>query len=129
MVQIQTSRDKQIAKKRPSVTTAVSAFTPTTLELTGAEVTRGVQPRQVTIRQIIVCNVSTSDQTYRLFFDETGSTADETTAIAWNVEILVGESHFINTLIVFTLNEGNISVRSSTANALTFTFFGDELGA
>jgi hypothetical protein len=73
-----------------------------------------------------VANVSVNDVTFRVFVRIDGATASESNAIAWDVP-LAGNSIFAMTEGI-TLNASDvITVRSSLANAITFTLFGSEI--
>lgn len=107
-------QEKQLGQARPSVTTAVSIYSPAS-DITGI------------IKTIYICNTSAASATLRIFVDDDGSTFDETTALFWDASLGAGETLQLDTFIALNDSSGNIGVRSNTANALTFTLFGAEV--
>tara|TARA_Y100001938_G_scaffold56419_1_gene78620 strand:- start:211 stop:567 length:357 start_codon:yes stop_codon:yes gene_type:complete len=81
------------------------------------------------IGRIIIANTSGSAATFRLFHDQGGSTYDESNALAFDVSIATGAIN--DALQSFQMGNGitlaptdTLGIRSSVANALTFTIYG-----
>jgi len=106
--------EQQLGQVRPSSTTAVSLYSP-------------MQTRTVVIKSIVICNTSGSNATFRIFLDEDGATYDESTAHFWDAEILSKNTVQIDTYYAMDNVEGNLGVRSSSGNGITFTCYGAEL--
>jgi len=104
----------QLGQSRPSGTTAASIYSP------GANV-------ETTITSIIVCNTSGAAATYRIFHDHNGTTYDQTTALFYDIAIAADTTHILDVFIAADDENGNLAVRTSVANALTFTVYGAEV--
>ena len=104
---------KQLAQLRPSNTTAASLYSPTA-------------QRRSEARKIVICNTSTNPQTYRIFHDNDGTTYDQTTSLCWDIPIGVGVTDTFTEEIWLADDSGNLAVKTSTSNALTFTAYGSE---
>jgi hypothetical protein len=76
---------------------------------------------------IVVSNSSGALATFRIFNDDDGTTYDETTQIAWDVDCLATIPNNIRGKIIMDDPDGNLAVRSSVNNALTFTGWGVEI--
>ena len=107
-------QEKQLGQLRPANATAASIYSP------GASTTW-------IAKSIWICNTSGSSCTYRIFHDEDGTTYDETTALAWDAPLAANETVVITGLLSGYTNAGNVGVRSSVANAITFTLYGAEI--
>lgn len=105
---------KQLAQARPSSTTAVSLFSP-------------ISPKQYRLQRIFVANVGTGNVSFYLFHDENGTTYDETTAIAWEVTLARGQFYTEELNIDMLDSAGNFGIKTSAANDLNFTLYGDEI--
>lgn len=103
----------QLGQLRPANTTAASIYT------VGAS-TIGVS------KQIIITNVSNNTAKYRVFLDNSGSTYDETTSIAWDVSLPKGSYDVIDVWQPLAAT-GTVGVRTSIASALNFTVSGGEI--
>lgn len=100
---------KQLAQARENSTNAVSVYSPSAGETV-----------QVFVK---IANVTSATAAVRVFHDNDGTTYDESTALAWDVDIGAGE--FLEIEKVFMDNSsGNLAYRSETANALTCTVYG-----
>lgn len=106
--------EKPLGQVRPSDTTAVSIYSP------GASVVG-------TVKSIEICNTSSGDADYRIFLDADGTTYDEGTALRWDITVPVKGAKSFNVWWPLNNSSGNIAVRTSVANALTFTFLGFEV--
>lgn len=107
-------RPRLLAQLRPADTNAASIYSPRANIV--AEITR-----------ILVCNVSAAPATFRIFLDDDGTTYDETTALFWDAPLSDGIGPWIIEAGWGMKNSaGNLAVRSSVGDALTFTVFGRE---
>jgi hypothetical protein len=78
------------------------------------------------VSTLLVSNVTASDATCRIFIRVAGANA--TAANAAIYDGIVKANDFTAITVGITLSEGDIiSVRSNTANALTFQAFGSEI--
>ena len=105
---------KVLGQLRPADTNAASLYSPPA-------------NRAVEITRLVVCNQSGAVATFRIFLDDNGTTYDETTALMWDVSIGDGVIYNEDTKgWGMTDSTGNLAVRSSVNDALTFTVFGKE---
>ena len=107
-------QEKLLGQLRPADTSNASLYSP------GSGVT-------AIIKAIFICNTSGAVATARLFLDDDGTTYDETTAFFWDVEIAADTTLEIDSFISMNNANGNLAVRTDTADALTFTAFGAEI--
>ena len=107
-------QEKQLGQSRPSGTAAVSVYSP---------------PADTTavIKTIIIANVGAGSVDACLFCDDDGTTYDESTAIYWEVSIANGNTVIIDTYICMDNSSGNLAIKTSSANDITFTLFGVEI--
>ena len=96
----------------PANTTAASIFSPDKRDL-------------FTIESIVICNTTGSAATYRLFLDKDGSTYSTATALAYDVSLPANSTTIFEVNMYMRDPAGNLAVRTGTADALTFTVFGD----
>ncbi|MBL4654153.1 MAG: hypothetical protein JKY53_15015 [Flavobacteriales bacterium] len=105
---------KQLGQLRPTNTTAATIYSP------GANT-------ETIVKSIVVCNTTASAVKYRIFWDDNGTTYDETTALYFDVNLPgnTTDTHELN----ITMNDstGNIAVRTDTNNAINFTCSGVEI--
>lgn len=110
----QTARTTLLAQTRPSSTSAATAYT-------------APAGTRVEVKKIVIANTTGSAVTYRLFHHDTGTTYDQTTALAYDVSVPANSSH------VWSAQEddgiglragGSVGVRTDTNNALTFSIYG-----
>lgn len=105
---------KQLGQLRPSTTDATSIYSPA----------EGVQ---TIIKSIVICNTSGSSTSAYIYIDDNGSTYDENTSILWNTSIPANNLPIVFEVCLCMNNQnGNLAVKTNTANALTFTVFGME---
>lgn len=104
---------KQLGQLRPANTTAASIYSPAANTVTQ-------------IKTIIVCNTTSSSASYRIFLDDDGTTYDESTALYWDISLPGNTTESIEVNLAMDDSTGNLAVRTSSANALTFTAFGAE---
>jgi hypothetical protein len=104
---------KQMGQLRPANTTAASLFSPT----------RGYEYR---IDVIYVCETAGATPTYRIFFDDNGTTYDQTTAIAYDLALTANQSKRVEGPFYMNDESGNLAVRTSAGSQITFTAFGDQ---
>lgn len=107
-------QEKQLGQLRPANTTAASLYSP------GANVT-GIA------KNLIVCNLTAIEATFRVFVDDDGTTFDETTALFFDVPLLGNTTVLIDMYAAMNNPAGNLAVQTGTASALNFTLFGAEL--
>lgn len=105
----------QLGQARENSTSAVSVVTPPT-------------GHKHKIETIILCNQSGAAATFRIFFDNDGTTYDQTTALYYDAD-LPADSTLTITFDkgLYLNNGGNLAYRSSVANAITITVFGEEV--
>lgn len=101
----------QLAQSRPSGTSATQVYSPGASE-------------EVIIKSIVVSNTSGAAATYRVFVDHDGTTYDQTTALFYDISLDGGASDVIEATICMSDTTGNVAVRTSVADALTFTLNG-----
>jgi len=107
-------QEKQLGQVRPSGTSAVSLYSP-------ADSVTWVA------KNLMVCNTSGASATFRVFHDEDGTTYSEATALFWDAPIAADETIILTGLLSGFTAAGNVGVRTSVANALTFTLYGAEI--
>ena len=107
-------QEKMLGQLAPADTNAASIYSP------GSNVT-------AVITNIFVCNVTGNTPTYRIFVDDDGSTYDATTALYYDNATAANTTEQIRCYIPMNNADGNIAVRSSAANEITFTVFGVEI--
>lgn len=82
--------------------------------------------RSTVVSSIVVCNVTNAVATYRVFQRIGGAAAGVGNAIAYDASVPANSTTSIE--VKMTLGAGDIlTVRSSVANALTFTANGSEI--
>ena len=108
---------KILGQLRPADTNAASLYSP------GANIS-------AEITALLVCNQSGSVAAFRVFLDDDGTTYDQTTALFYDVSLGAGLTFKIpeNGVAGWGMSNpaGNLAVRSSVNDALTFTVFGRE---
>ena len=104
---------KQLGQLRPADTNAASLYSP------GAST-------ETIIKTIVVCNQTASAATYRLFHDDDGTTYDESTALAFDINLGANSTDFVEVNIMANDSTGNVAVRTGTNSAITFTAYGTE---
>lgn len=107
-------QEKQLAQKRENSTNAVSVYSP------GASTT-------AIIKTVILCNTSGATATFRLFLDDDGTTYDESTALAWDIDLDADSMVEMDLFIPMNDATGNFAYRSSVSNAITITLGGAEI--
>ena len=105
---------KILGQPRLTNTTATSVFSPT----------RGFEYR---IDVIMVSEHAGNTPSYRLFFDDDGTTYDQTTAIAYDVALTANQSARIEGPFFMNNPSGNLAARASAGNEVTVTVFGQEM--
>ena len=105
---------KVLAQLRPADTNAASLYSPPA-------------NRSVELTKLLICNQTGSSVTFRLFLDDNGTTYDQTTALFYDQSISANLT-WTEDLKGWGMvdSSGNLAVRSSTNDALTFTLFGKE---
>ena len=107
-------QEKQLGQAREDSTNAVSVYSP------GSGVT-------AVIKSIILCNTTGTDETFRVFLDDNGTTYDQSTALFYDVPIEANTTVELDSYIPMNNSSGNLAYRSSTANAITITVSGSEI--
>jgi hypothetical protein len=104
-----------LGQLRPANTTAASVYSP-------------AASTEAQITAITVCNTSGAAATMRIFLDDNGTTYDQTTALYYDVPVAADDtvSIFFERGIFMNDATGNLAVRTSVADALTFTVWGLE---
>ena len=103
---------KQLGQLRPANTTAASLYSPSSVT--------------TVVKSIVICNTSGADAAARVFHDDNGTTYDETTALAWDINILANTTVVLEVFVAMNDATGNLAVRTSVNSALTFTAYGSE---
>jgi len=107
--------EKQLGQSTPADTNAASIYSPGTNVVTAQ------------ITAIVACNTSGSDATYRLFHDNDGTTYSTATALFYDEALAANSTEIISVPIFMNDPDGNIAIRSSSANDITFTVYGIEI--
>jgi hypothetical protein len=106
---------KTLGQQAPSTTNNVDIYTvPASTE--------------VIVSSILICNTTSTAATFRIFQRIEGATAGTANAIAYDQSIPANSTTSIESKI--TMNAADVlTVRSGTANSLTFTVNGSEIVA
>jgi len=104
-----------LAQARPASTTATTVLT------------KAARVNNVAIETIVVCNNTASELTYRLFhpFSES-ATYDQSTALCYDTPIAANRTVVFEIAITLTDDAPYLGVRSSSANGLTFSVYGEK---
>jgi len=109
---------RQLAQYRSPNTDAISVLTTN-------------QKRRCVITSINIANTTNAAATYSLYLDKNGTTYDQTTALAYGVQIAANSQVLEEFVDGLPLGDptaaGNLAVQSNTTNALTFTINGVEI--
>ena len=105
---------KQLGQAAPANTTAVSIYSPAS----------GIN---AILKTLVIANNTASAVKYRVFHDDDGTTYDESTALFYDVELNANSTDVIPLNAGISDSDGNIAVRTETADALTFTLYGSEM--
>ena len=106
---------KQLAQARPSGTSAVSIYSP------GADIT-------TTINTITLVNNTSSAIVVKVYLDNDGTTYSAATQITSALTIDADAMVSITSIHYMNNSSGNLAVETDTANALTVTVDGVEVG-
>jgi hypothetical protein len=79
------------------------------------------------VKQIVACNNTYATATYSIFFCDTGTTYNRSTALVFECQLPAHNQVFFNGFFPMSNATGNIAGRSSVASAVTFSCFGVEL--
>ena len=104
---------KLLGQARENSTNAVSVYSPSA-------------STETIIKTIVVANTTSSAATFRMFVDDNGTTYDESTALAFDMDISANSVVQFDGEYIMNDSNGNFAYRSSVANALTITLFGME---
>ena len=106
---------KQLGQLTPSNTTAVSLYSP-------------AASTETIVKSIVICNTDPDAAiTYRIFHDDDGTTYDTTTALYYDVSLAANTSIVLEFSLMMNDSAGNLAVRTSQADDLTFTCYGAEI--
>lgn len=104
----------ELGQLRPANTSNASLYSP------------GANTR-TRVRIIMIVNTSTTSAKFRLFHDDDGTTYNQTTAIFYDAIVTPGATvEWTPEKLDMMNSSGNIAVRTDTANAFTFTLYGEE---
>lgn len=84
-----------------------------------------VNVNSTTVNHIHIANTSGGTATCTIYYDDNGTTYDESTTLYHEMKLDPDETIEIETLIYVDYN-GNLAYKSSEANALTVTLFGEK---
>jgi hypothetical protein len=105
-----------LSQVRPSGTSAVTAFTATSAT------------KRIEITRIVVCNTTAVNESYSIYHHDTGTTYDQTTALFYTTSVPAYTTVMIDSpaggVGITVKSGGAIGVKTSTANALTFSLYG-----
>ncbi len=108
-----------LAQLRPSNTTAQSLYSP--------ESNKNRNPgQQVILRKIYIANTSNKSVDFSVFFDNSGSTYDESTALFFELRLPKHTTELIELDIPMRSSDGNLGVQIGTADDITFTLYGEK---
>jgi hypothetical protein len=104
--------NKLLAQARPSSTSTATLYAPNVIS---------------NIHTIVVCNTTGTDATYSIFWDNDGSTYDQSTALFYAVNLVANATDIIEFPLPLTMidSSGNIGIQSGTSSALTYSLFGE----
>lgn len=105
-------KEDLLGQLRPANTSAASLYSPT------APTKRWIG------KTLKVCNTSGATAKYRIFHSKEGTTYDESTAQEWDVVLNKDVTHTYSDFLAGSSTSGNFGVRTSVANAITFTLYG-----
>lgn len=100
-----------LAQNRVNSTSATSIFSP-------------AAGKQYFLRELKACNVTTNPVSFCVYLDIDGTTYSEATAIYFNVVLEAGETWELDVSLPMYDSSGNFAVKSSVANAITYTLSG-----
>jgi len=104
-------QEKQLFQVAPTGTTIASAYSPGDNET-------------AIIRSIYITEVAGNTPNFQICVDDNGTTFTAATALYWNVVMVASTTVKVETYIVMNNSSGNLAVRTSAANEITFTGFG-----
>ena len=104
---------KVLAQLRPADTNAASLYSPP--DNTVTEITK-----------LVICNTTNGGLAFRVFLDDDGTTYDQTTALYYDEALAANTTVEIGIGWGMRNPAGNLAVRSSANDGLTFTLFGKE---
>lgn len=107
-------QEKLLGQNRPANTNATSIYSP------GDNTT-------AIIKNIVVCNNSTTNRTFRIFCHSSGTNYSRDTALYYDVSINANTTSLLSTFVAMNDTNGNLAVQSSAGDDITFTVFGTEI--
>jgi len=105
---------KLLGQAAPADTTAATLYTKPTQAI-------------VFIDQLIICNVTGSPATYRVFHDDDGATYAVGNALCYDKSLAANDYILLDIKGNLYTDSGTIGVRSGTGAALTFSLYGEEV--
>lgn len=111
-------RHRMLGQSRLTDTNPHSIYTPASSNIIGI------------VTLVAFANTGAGAVKYRLFHHNTGTTYDQTTALAYDVSVNSGATSWLwapNEIGLPVVYGGNMAARSDTANDLTVTIYGFEL--
>jgi hypothetical protein len=106
---------RQLGQLRPANTTAASLFSPA-----------AAAPYETA--HLCICNTTAHAADASVFHDIDGTTYDETTALLFGKSVDANDYIILDVGIADYKEAGNIAVKTGTADALTFTLYGEVSG-
>lgn len=112
---VSVKNNKILAQLRPANTSTATAVTP---------LGKGLD----IVYTLIIANTTGTAANASVYYDEDGTTYDQSTALLYAVPVPANDSTVLYFKGGIPLEQGaNIGIQSGTSNALTFTFFGIRL--
>jgi hypothetical protein len=108
-------QEKQLGQRRDNDTDTHSVYSPAS----------GIT---AIITTIMLANTSDKSATVRVFIDDDGTTYNQTTALVYDIVIPRGATEDIRGFFPMNNSDGNLAYQQGTANAITITIFGTEIG-
>lgn len=112
-VEKKTFDNKLLAQARPGNTSTATFYNPSVI---------------TNVYTLIVCNTSVDTATYSVFWDDDGTTYDQTTALCYQIALPSHATEIINfgeMGLTMLDTAGNIGIQSGTASAITYSLFGE----
>jgi len=109
-----TMQEKQLGQLRPANTSAASIYAPPAS-------TTGI------VSRVEIQNVTASGVSFSIYHDDNGTTYDEESVIYLSSPILANGHVSIDAHWSASSTSSHLAVKTSTASALTFTFYGVEI--
>lgn len=79
------------------------------------------------VKRIYVCNKSAGATTFRIHFNNTGSSYTTSNALYYDVPINANSTIELDTFIALNTTSGSIGIQEGSSSALVFTSYGIEV--